>query len=77
MKSKEEFHHLIDSIEDERALLAYYELVRMLNRQEEGKLLATLLPEQKKALIQSYESSFEEEKLVSHEEMKRRNSKWL
>lgn len=38
MKTKEEFHLLIDSIEDENLLRAYYELVRMLNLQEEREV---------------------------------------
>ncbi len=77
MKTKEEFHLLIDSIEDENLLRAYYELVRMLNLQEEGKLMQSLSADQKSELMRSYEESYDEGQLLNHEEMKRRNSKWL
>ncbi len=74
MKTKEEFHLLIDSIEDENLLRAYYELVRMLSLQEEGTLMQLLSADQKSELIRSYEESFDEGQLLSHEEMKGRNA---
>ena len=77
MKTKEEFHLLIDTIEDENALRAYYELVRMLNLKEEGKLTQALSAGQKEELLQSYQESFDESELIGHEEMKKRNSQWL
>lgn len=36
MKIKEEFHHLIDSIDDEQVLKGYYELIQNLNTCENG-----------------------------------------
>jgi hypothetical protein len=77
MKTKEEFHQLIDSIEDENVLRAYFELVRMLNLPAEGRLMKDLSSDQRAELMSSYQESFDEGQWVSQEEMKNRNSQWL
>jgi hypothetical protein len=77
MKTKEQFHQLIDAIEDEKMLKAYYELVKMLSGTDEGKLTRELSPAQQEDLLKSYEESFDEDQLVDHEEMKRQYKKWL
>ena len=38
MRTKEEFHKLIDKIEDEQLLKAYFQLIQKLNKNEVGKL---------------------------------------
>ena len=77
MKTKEEFHQLIDSIEDENVLRAYFELVRMLNLPAEGRLMKDLSSDQRAELMSSYQESFDEGQWVSQEKMKNRNSQWL
>ncbi len=77
MKTKEEFHQLIDSIEDENVLRAYFELVRMLNLPAEGRLMKDLSSDQRAELMSSYQESFDEGQWVSQEEMKNRNTQWL
>lgn len=77
MKTKEEFHLLIDSIEDENVLRAYFELVRMLNLPAEGRLMKDLSSDQRAELMSSHQESFDEGQWVSQVEMKNRNSQWL
>jgi hypothetical protein len=77
MKTKEEFHLLIDSIEDEKALLIYFELVKMLTGSEEGRFMQEMSPEQREDLLKSYEESFQEDQIVDHESVKAQFQKWL
>jgi hypothetical protein len=77
MKIKEEFHHLIDSIEDEETLKAYYQLVQNLNDNQNGELWNKLTDEQKQDLLLSYEESFDPANMVSHEQVKESHKKWL
>ena len=77
MKTKEEFHLLIDSIEDERALQVYFELVKMMTGAEEGKAMKELSPEQRADLKLSYEESFDETQLIEYESVKAGFGKWL
>jgi hypothetical protein len=76
MKIKEEFHHLIDSIEDEQTLKAYYQLVQNLN-ENDGGIWDKLTPEQQQQVLVSYEESFDEKNLISHEEVMKKYAKWL
>ncbi|MFN8397381.1 MAG: hypothetical protein U0176_22350 [Bacteroidia bacterium] len=56
MKTKEEFHQLIDSIQDEKALQVYLELVRMLSGgRGQNAAFQDLSPEQREDLMKSYE----------------------
>lgn len=77
MKTKEEFHKLIDTIEDEQVLKGYFELIQKLNTQESGKLWGSLTDEQKNELIISYEESHDPEHLISHDHVKNQHDKWL
>ncbi len=77
MKIKEEFHHLIDSIDDEQLLKGYYELIQNLNSSENSQLWDNLTEEQKEELQIAYEESFDPANLISHEEVKKSHEKWL
>lgn len=77
MRTKEEFHKLIDKIEDEEVLKGYYELILRLNTHETGKLLDSLTVEEKKELDVSYQESFNYQNILSHEEVKMQHIKWL
>ena len=77
MKTKEEFHKLIDAIEDEQVLKGYYELIQKLNNQESGKLWESLSEAQQNELIISYEESHDPENLISHDQVKTQHDKWL
>lgn len=77
-EAKEEFHDLIDSIQDEMALQVHLELVRMLNGGKGQHVpFQDLSPEQRAGLLKSYEASFDENELVDHETVKSQFPKWL
>lgn len=77
MKVKDDFHHLIDTIEDEAVLKGYYDLIQTLNDTQTGELQNKLTDEQRQELMLSYEESFDEKNLISHEEVKKEYAKWL
>ncbi len=76
MSIKEDFHHLIDIIEDEQVLNGYYQLIK-LNTGEYGQLWNNLTEEQKAELLIAYDESFDPRNLISHEEVKKQHEKWL
>lgn len=77
MQIKEAFHELIDNIDNEESLKAYFELILRLNSNQTGQLWNSLTPEEKDELLLSFEESFDPNKLISHEEVKAQHGKWL
>jgi hypothetical protein len=77
MKIKDDFHHLIDSIEDEQLLKSYYELIQKINYGQNGHLWNSLNEDEKKHLLIAYEESFDINNLLSHEQVKLQHAKWL
>jgi hypothetical protein len=77
MNIKEDFHHLIDTIEDEQLLIGYYQLVKQLSDNQNGQLWNSLSGEQKQELLIAYDESFDPANLISHEEVKKQHEKWL
>lgn len=70
MRIKEEFHKLIDKIDNEEILKGYFELIQRLNSNQTGKLWDSLTSDEKEELSLSYEESFDPKNLVSHEDVK-------
>jgi hypothetical protein len=77
MNIKEDFHHLIDTIEDEQLLIGYYQLVKQLSDNQDGRLWNSLSDEQKQELLIVYDESFDPANLISHAEVKKQHEKWL
>jgi len=77
MKIKDDFHHLIDTIEDEQLLKDYYQLIQNMNNNSDGALWSALSEEQKEELLLSYDESFDEKNLLSHQQVKLQHEKWL
>jgi hypothetical protein len=77
MKIKDDFHHLIDTIEDEDLLKTYYQFIQTMNNHSDGVLWNRLSDAQKEELLISYEESFDEKNLLSHEQVKLQHEKWL
>ncbi|GAC1307786.1 MAG: hypothetical protein NVSMB24_20350 [Mucilaginibacter sp.] len=77
MKIKDEFHHLIDSIEDEGLLKSYYQLIQKINHEHNGHLWNDLSEREKQELLVAYEESFNRDNLLSHEQVKLQHEKWL
>ena len=77
MKTKEEFHKLIDKIEDEEVLKGYFELILRLNNNQTGELWNGLNTQEKEELLLSYNESFDPNNLISHDQVKKQHTKWL
>jgi len=77
MKIKDDFHHLIDTIEDEQLLKDYYQLIQNMNNNSDGALWSALSEEQKEELLLSYDETFDEKNLLSHQQVKLQHEKWL
>jgi len=77
MSTKEALHQLIDTISDENLLKGYFELIQRLSRHQEAELWNKLSKEEKEELLLSYDESFVSENLISHEEVRQQQSKWL
>ena len=77
MRTKDDFHNLIEKIEDEEVLKGYFKLIQRLNNNQTGELWDSLSPEEKDELLLSYDESFDPNNLISHEEVKKQHDKWL
>ncbi len=77
MKIKDDFHHLIDSIEDEQLLQHYYRLIRGTKNDENGTLWNNLSAAEKEELLIAYDESFDNKNLLSHEQVKSQHLAWL
>jgi len=77
MKIKDDFHHLIDEIDDENLLKEYHNLIQRLAGNQSGKLWNMLNDSQQNELLLAYDESFDPTNLISHEEVKKQDEKWL
>ena len=77
MRTKEDFHNLIEKIEDEEVLKGYFKLIQRLNNNQTGELWDSLSPAENDELLLSYEESFQTGNLISHDEVKKQHDKWL
>lgn len=66
MTIKDNFRHLIDSIDDEEFLKACYQLIEKIRGEKNGHLWNSLDEDQQKELLSAYEESFKEHNLLSH-----------
>jgi hypothetical protein len=74
---KDNFHHLIDSIDNEILLLRFYDLMKSRTISKEGKLWSRLTKEEQEELLMAFEESEKEENLLSHDEVMKKHKKWL
>ncbi|HMG10490.1 MAG TPA: hypothetical protein VK609_18390 [Mucilaginibacter sp.] len=77
MNIKDNFHHLIDTIDNEQLLKGYYELIKQLDINQSGNLWNNLNENERQELIIAYDESFDNKNLLSHEEVKKQHGKWL
>lgn len=77
MKTRDDFHKLIDRIEDEEVLKAYFKLIEKLSLNQTGVLWNELSAQEKEELLMAYRESLDANNLVSHDEVKKQHSKWL
>lgn len=75
---KEDLHGIIDSIDDEALLKSIYELLEARKNQHAGKIWESLTDDQKQSILAAEQEIPQyPAKHVSHDEMKRRNKRWL
>jgi len=74
---KQNFHHLIDSIDNEKLLINFYDLIKKRSSAKEGQLWNRLTTHEQEELLLSLEESENPENLIDHEEMKMKHKKWL
>jgi hypothetical protein len=74
---KNNFHQLIDSIDNENFLQMFYDLMLLKKSSENGKLWAKLSEEEIDELVVANEECEYPDNLIPHEEMKNKYSKWL
>ena len=77
LELKNNFHHLIDSIENENLLRKFYELMLRKRSSKEGSLWTKLSSAEIAELLSADEESENPDNLVQHEEMKNKYTKWL
>ncbi|MCF8462185.1 MAG: hypothetical protein K9G46_15795 [Flavobacteriales bacterium] len=76
MKTREEFHKLIDTIDDDEVLTAYYQLINGLNESKHGQLWNSLSKDEQEEVLVSYEESFDEKNLIDHNVVMEKHLKW-
>jgi hypothetical protein len=74
---KNNFHHLIDSIENKNLLQEFYELMLRKRASKDGRLWAMLSKDEIEELLLANNESEDPENLIPHEDMKKKYSKWL
>ena len=77
LEIKRDFHNLIDSIDNEKLLSNFYDLIKNRISNKEGQLWKRLSKEEQKELLIAFEESQEPENLISHDEMKKKHKEWL
>lgn len=77
MKTKDDFHKLIDKIEDEKILKGYLNLIQQLNINQTGELWNALNSEEQEELLISYDESFDSNNLINHNQIRKQHAKWL
>lgn len=75
MDTRSRFHKLIETIESEDDLKAYYRLISRLNKTESGKLWDSLSKPEIEDLLISYEESYDASELISNDKVKEQYSK--
>ena len=74
---KQNFHHLIDNIDNENLLISFYDLIMKRTTAKEGQLWNKLTEQEQQELILSFDESKKPENLIDHEDMKKKHKKWL
>ena len=75
---RQDFHQLIDSIEDKIILQRFYKLFKAeVSSENKGELWKKLSVLEQNDLLISYAESENPDNLISHNEMKKKHQKWL
>ncbi|RPH29902.1 MAG: hypothetical protein EHM93_16630 [Bacteroidales bacterium] len=71
------FHHLIDSINNDNILSKFYAIMARMNERADGKLWGRLTEEEQEELIRADIESNDPSNLISHTEIQKKHKKWL
>jgi hypothetical protein len=74
---KQNFHDLIDKIDNERLLINFYDLMKKRSSAQEGKLWNRLSEDQQNELLRALDEIQHPANLIPHSDMKIKHSKWL
>jgi hypothetical protein len=74
---KNNFHHLIDSIDNENLLQKFYELMLRKRSIKDGTLWGRLSRDEIDELLISDSECEDPENLIPHKDMKQKYNKWL
>ena len=74
---KNNFHHLIDEIDNDGLLMRFYELMKKSKGQKDGDLWNQLSDEQKNLLLLTEEESRNPKNLIDHKSQIAKHKKWL
>ena len=74
---RQNFHLLIDRIDNDNLLINFYDLIKERSSAKEGQLWNKLTYQEQEELLLSLEESKNPENLISHEEMKNKHKEWL
>lgn len=73
---KNDFHQLIDQIEDEKILQEVYEILKNYQKKQGEDFWDSMTEEQRQELNKALLESEKEENLISHEEVMKQANKW-
>ncbi len=74
---KNNFHKLIDSIENDNILLDFYELINKTISAKPGRLWNKLQKYEQDDLLKTLEESMDIDNTISQEKMREKHRKWL
>lgn len=75
---RHQVHDLVDQIDDEKAMAHVYGILDLLVAQQKDTYSwADLSETERKTVLEGYEESLDPQKLIPHEEVKKRFAKWL
>jgi len=74
---KRSFHKLIDSFENERLLIGFYEIMKNRVSIKDEELWERLSLEEQASLLETLEETMNPENVINQTAMKRKHSKWL
>jgi hypothetical protein len=77
LELKNNFHHLIDSIENDILLQKFYELMLRRRSLKDGALWGKLSKDEMDELLLANEECENPENLIPNDEMRQKYSKWL
>ena len=74
---KNDFHNLIDEIENENLLIKFYELIQKKVSSKDGQLWNQLTVEEQEELLKAEKESEDERNLINWKIIKEKHKKWL